>query len=97
MVIHTNNARATLQVLRCKNHDAAAMTADDQRCVPDFPPPPASDFSRMPESVAVGVIASGSIFKCMIDGWPDFCAAANAAGKSAVFSTSTPKPPKALA
>ena len=37
-----------------------------------------------------GVIASGSIFRWMIDGLPDACAAAKAAGKSAVFSTSAP-------
>ena len=64
---------------------------------PVLPPPPASAFSRMPLSVIVGVIASGSILQCTIDGLPEVCAAAKAAGKSAVFSTTTPKPPKAVA
>src|SRR5450830_1327705 len=67
------------------------------RCVEVLPPPPASAFSRMPESVAVGVIASGSIFRWMMAGLPEARAAAKAAGKSAVFSTRTPKPPKAFA
>src|SRR5512143_3686427 len=53
-------------------------------------PPPASDFSRIPASVALGVIASGSILRWMIDGLPGARAAANAAGKSALFSTTAP-------
>ena len=53
-------------------------------------PLPASDFSRMPLSVAIGVIASGSIFKWTIDGLPVASACAKAAGKSAVFSTTAP-------
>src|SRR6478752_5478138 len=51
---------------------------------------PVSDFSLIPVSVAVGVIASGSILRWRIDGLPDARAAANAAGKSALFSTSAP-------
>jgi hypothetical protein len=48
-------------------------------------PPLASDFSRIPVSVAVGVIASGSTLRWMIEGFPDARAPANAAGKSALF------------
>ena len=51
---------------------------------------PACDFSLIPISVAVGVIASGSILRWRIDGLPEARAAANAAGKSALFSTSAP-------
>jgi len=55
-----------------------------------FPAPPANDFSRIPANVALGVIASGSIFRWMIDGFPEARAAAKAAGKSALFSTTAP-------
>src|SRR3981189_1359483 len=48
-------------------------------------------------SVIAGVIASGSILSWITAGFPDFCAARNALGKSAVLSTKTPKPPKARA
>ncbi len=51
----------------------------------------------MPVSVVAGVIASGSIFRWMMAGLPDASAAWNAAGKSSVLSTVTPKPPKARA
>src|SRR5262249_52456835 len=60
-------------------------------------PPAASDFSRISVSVAVGVIASASILRWMIDGLPDARAAANAAGKSTLFSTTAPYPPNASA
>src|SRR5690242_15732371 len=53
-------------------------------------PLPDSDFSLIPASVALGVMASGSILRWMIDGLPEARAAANAAGKSALFSTTAP-------
>src|ERR1041385_4704965 len=52
---------------------------------------------RILVNVVVGVIASGSIFRCTMAGLPDCSAARNAASKSAVFSTVTPKPPNARA
>ena len=48
-------------------------------------------------SVIPGVDAFASTFRCTIAGLPDFSAARNAAAKSAVLSTVTPKPPNALA
>src|SRR5262249_25605085 len=64
---------------------------------PPYAPRCASDLARILASVVIGVIASGSILSRMIEGLPDACACLNAAGNSAVFSTSTPKPPKARA
>jgi len=57
----------------------------------------ASDLARIFASVVTGVIASGSMASRMMAGLPDACASLNAAGKSAVRSTLTPKPPKARA
>ena len=57
----------------------------------------ASALARMPSSVSPGVEALVSTLRWMIDGLPDFSQARNAAAKSAVFSTVTPKPPNALA
>src|SRR5262249_53540407 len=48
-------------------------------------------------SVIAGVLASGSILSWMTAGLPDARAALKAAGKSSVFSTSTPKPPNDFA
>ena len=57
----------------------------------------ASDLARILDKVVIGVIASGSIASRMIAGLRDACASRNAAGKSAVCWTVTPKPPKARA
>src|SRR3977135_1446865 len=68
---------------------------------PQGDPPYSFCFARAAErifaSVIAGVIASGSILSWITAGLPDFCAARNALGKSAVLSTKTPKPPKARA
>ena len=57
----------------------------------------ARDLARIFASVVTGVIASGSMARRTIAGLPEACASLNAAGKSAVRSTDTPKPPNARA
>ena len=57
----------------------------------------ANALARTASSVVIGVNALGSILRCTSTGKPEFCAASNALGKSAVFSTVTPKPPNARA
>ncbi len=70
--------------------EASGMLAMRHGCIAQLVclPAPASALSRMADMDIPGVSGSASTLRWMIAGLPDFCAAAKAAGKSAVFSTS---------